>query len=420
MNPPYTRQERLPAGRKEAAGVLGRRAGLHAHFLVRLAECIRPGGWIGAITSATWLAADFGRGLRAFLLQRFRIHHLITFDADVFPDAVVEACVVILEKRPGPDEAALRAETPVRFIRLNAGSDLCRAARDAAGREGSGSGPGYRLRVVAQGELRTESRWDHFFTAPDCHARVADAPGLVPLAALAAIRRGITTGDNRAFLPDGAAIARWGIEGRHLRPFLRSPREIPGLDTAGVARPGVLLLPPGEEEGETRAAAYLRAQGVSGSAYLPRELPASAPLLFGYAVRARKAFFLNGARLLAGDNFFCLTPRRAEDLPVLFALLNAAPAALLLELQGRAQGRGLLKIQRYELAGLRVADPSGLDAGLRRDLASLGEALRAEPSSEDVRAALDEAAARALGLDAGEIRRAERELAEARNARRPL
>jgi hypothetical protein len=179
----------------------------------------------------------------------------------------------------------------------------------------------------------------------------------------------------------------------------------------------LVLLPPGQGEGGSRAAEYLREQGVVTSAYLPATPPEPAPLLFGYAVRARKAFFRNSAGLVASDNFFEVIPRRPEETPVLFALLNSVLVALHLEAHGRGQGRGLLKIQRYELAGLRLPDPTRIDPAVRRELEALGEELRQHPEEEGIRAALDYLVARLLGLDAVELRRAERELASARRAK---
>lgn len=422
MNPPYTRQERLNGEQKAGAGG---RAGLHVRFWMHLADFVRPRGRLGVITSATWLSAGYGRALRAFLLERFRIHALLDFERDVFPDANVEACIAVLE--PCPDPSA-RAATVTHFVRMSgkppagAQSETGRELRDGApsGQSAICNLPPAACRLqsaIPQQQLAREPRWSGFFLPASCRSSVSVA-GAVPLAALAQIRRGITTGSNRVFLPDAATAAEWGIEERFLRPFLRSPREIPGLDTAGVEQPARLLLPPGPEDAGTRAAEYLRAQGAGGSRYLPEELPAPAPLLFGYAVRARKAFFRNSAGLTAGDNFFCLAPRRAEDLEVLFALLNALPTAAALELQGRGQGRGLLKIQRCDLAELGLPDPARLDAGLRRELETLGEALRRAPDDAAARAALDNAACRAAGLDAAELSRAERELAAGRALRR--
>lgn len=416
INPPYTRQELLSPARKQHAG-LSRRAGLHAHFLVALARCVRPGGYLGAITTATWLAAAYGRELRQFLLRQFRIRLLIAFERDLFANANVEACLALLEKR---DPDAAPAESRVRFVTLRHRHDAARAVAEAARREQSGEGCGYRVVVVPQEQLSADERWSRYFLAlPDRLRPAATAP-LVPLEMLARIRRGITTGANRVFLPDAETIRRYGIEARHLHPIVVSPRALVGLDTAEIDAPARLLVPPTSEETHSRAAAYLAERGEERFAARRQPLPAPAPLLFGYAIRGRKAFFLNSARLLAGDNFFCLTPRREADRLLLFALLNAAPTALALELAGRGQGSGLLKVQRYELAALRLPDPEQMDAGLRRELEALAEALRQSPAAEAVRAALDQAAARALGLDGAAIRTAERELAARRQARRQV
>ena len=123
------------------------------------------------------------------------------------------------------------------------------------------------------------------------------------------------------------------------------------------------------------------------SAYLPTTPPEPAPLLFGYAVRARKAFFRNSAGLLASDNFFEVIPRRPEETSVLFALLNSVVAALHLEAHGRGQGRGLLKIQRYELAGLQLPDPARMDPVARR-VGGAGRGAASASRGEGIRAAL--------------------------------
>jgi tRNA1(Val) A37 N6-methylase TrmN6 len=419
MNPPYTRQERLALETKARGGALSRRAGLHAHFWMHLARFVRPGGWLGAITPSTWLSAEYGRELRAFLLKHFRIRFVIGFERDVFPDATVEACVTILEKRVGCTGAD--ATLPVRFLSLSAGAGWLPAASEAARRESDGGGPGYRVRVVPQVELVAEEGWNRWFLHPSTARAVrairSASAGRVPLEAVVRIRRGLTTGNNRVFFLDAERAARQGIEERYLWRVVRSPREIIGLDTESVAQPGLVLFPPGPDEGGSRAAEYLREQGVVTSAYLPTTPPEPAPLLFGYAVRARKAFFRNSAGLLASDNFFEVIPRRPEETSVLFALLNSVVAALHLEAHGRGQGRGLLKIQRYELAGLQLPDPARMDPVARRELEALGEELRQHPEEEGIRAALDYLVARLLGLDAVELRRAERELASARRVK---
>ena len=143
---------------------------------MHLARFVRPGGWLGAITPSTWLSAEYGRELRAFLLKHFRIHFVIGFERDVFPDATVEACVTILEKRAGCTDAG--APPPVRFLSLSAGAEWLAAASEAAGRECDGEGPGYRLRVVPQAELVAEEGWNRWFLHPSRARRAGDPVGL--------------------------------------------------------------------------------------------------------------------------------------------------------------------------------------------------------------------------------------------------
>ena len=164
---------------------------------------------------------------------------------------------------------------------------------------------------------------------------------MVPLEAAARIRRGLTTGNNRVFFLDAAQAARQGIEERYLRRVVRSPREIIGLDTESVAQPGLVLFPPGPDEGGSRAAEYLREQGVVG---LPANNAAgAAPLLLATRC-ARKAFFRNSAGLLASDNFFEVI-RAAQRRRPCSSLLNSVVA---------------LHLGAWARAGTRAAEDTAL------------------------------------------------------------
>ncbi|MFQ6074748.1 MAG: restriction endonuclease subunit M [Candidatus Bathyarchaeia archaeon] len=107
-NPPYTRQEEMEYKDRirEVALTysdgskikLGAQAGIYAYFFTHSAKFLRNGGRMGYITSNTWLDVRFGRDLKKFFLDNFKILAIIEHDAGVFEKANVDTCVVILEK----------------------------------------------------------------------------------------------------------------------------------------------------------------------------------------------------------------------------------------------------------------------------------------------------------------------------------
>lgn len=101
----------------------------------------------------------------------------------------------------------------------------------------------------------------------------------------------------------------------------------------------------------------------------------SAPIIFSYIVRDRKKFILNEANLIARDNFYEISPKEQVDKLILFAILNSRITALFLEDTGRSHGKGLLKIQKYELEKLKIANPDNIIEQDLDRLAKLGDSL---------------------------------------------
>jgi hypothetical protein len=86
MNPPFTRQQRIP---KEYKAILARRfkdnlqyihgqIGYHGYFILLADRFVKDMGRIALVLPATVLNADGFQGLRKFLTERYSIEHIVT------------------------------------------------------------------------------------------------------------------------------------------------------------------------------------------------------------------------------------------------------------------------------------------------------------------------------------------------------
>ena len=126
-NPPYIRQESIGPEDKAICSELFRaewpgqtsltgRSDLYAYFFTHAAQLLKPGGYLGFVTSIGWLDTDYGFRLQEFFLRNFRIVAVIESQVEKwFEDARVTTAVTILQREP--DEAK-RNENIVRFIQL--------------------------------------------------------------------------------------------------------------------------------------------------------------------------------------------------------------------------------------------------------------------------------------------------------------
>lgn len=136
-NPPYVRQELIPKRSQKSVkpmqakedllelctefwpGLkLSGRSDLHCYFWPAAAKFLKEGGWLGFLTSSSWLDVEYGFALQEWLLRNFRIHAILESNAEPwFEDARVKTCAVILQRCSDP---RARAAQLVRFVRLDA------------------------------------------------------------------------------------------------------------------------------------------------------------------------------------------------------------------------------------------------------------------------------------------------------------
>jgi hypothetical protein len=433
-NPPYIRQEGLPAALKTPLILGGRRVSkrcdLHIRFWPVVMRLLRAGGRMGFLTSGTWLDASYGEPLRAWLARSFTVVAVIESEAESwFETARVRTVITIVE------HSAPAGGRPVRFARLRERLDVIAPdhldeAERLARFEGlardleEGRGTVATTRAVPSGRLES-SRWGPLLRAPDLHFEILDHSGarLVPLDEVATVRWGIKTGDDQVFF---AGREEAPVEGRFLRPVVFNLMELNRLVVAPdrLRRRIVMVdLREGAISG-TRLEAYLRkAERERGTHLRPtcaaREREGRAPrrwfelrpgppgeILWSIMHQYRHLAPLNQEGVLANDNLLLIRTRPGIDPRLLAALLNSHLQALLKGASGRWRNEGMLKMQAGDLRSMPVPDPGTIGQHAAARLIAVFDRMARRPVGKVIdeccledRRELDLAALSALGFE---------------------
>jgi len=102
-NPPYVRQESIKPYKqyfqKEFSSVYSGVADLYVYFFERGLQVLKNLRYFSFIVSNKFIKAGYGAELRKYIQGNFKIIKLIdTFDSKVFQDAMVDPCVIVLQK----------------------------------------------------------------------------------------------------------------------------------------------------------------------------------------------------------------------------------------------------------------------------------------------------------------------------------
>ncbi len=402
-NPPYVRDR-------------GRGRDLYADFIERSIEHLREGGRLALVLSNSWLDVDYGRAVRANLLETCALEWLVESTAERwFRNARVNTMILVARRCADPNQ---RARQEVRFAQV---------------REPLPAKP-ILLRSLSQAVLSGDQSWGPYLRAPEQFfaVRRCETPvPLTPLGELARLQRGFTTNDNQFFYPP----ADTGIEPRYLRPLFKSPKRVPGLRGTATSLPDRVFscdLSRSElmARGDLGAVAWIDAHrpSLSPSSWkLPSQEPSRLFLVKGTSDRFRQPLF--DAPVFADQQLYSVSSggEPLEEL-ALAALLNCSWCKLSIEMAGRVNfGDGVLWLalrdarEKILLPDIRLLDFSqrtaladALSAFPRQPVPSLS-GVRDEDSSDwwAAQEHLDQVAGALLGLG----NREQRELREALTAR---
>jgi methylase of polypeptide subunit release factors len=420
----------LPA--QEQGRILNRRAGLHAHFLVHSASFLRDGGRLGFVVPNSWLDVAYGKRLKQFLLDHFKIVALIESNVERwFSQASVNTCLLLLERckdgearqsnrvrlvrlrRPLAQLLPFNVDDEQRWSRLESLSARLLPGNDLTSTD-------LAVRVVNQQELPAGEKWGVALRAPAVQRRTATR-AWQSLSKWAAVQRGFTTGANAFFYLSPADIDQWSIEPAFHRPLLKSLRQVNNYRVSEadcVQR--VLAVSPAEDLTGTAAAGYIawgKSQGYDTRRTcrgrprwysLPEQQPAHIVLAKGIWERHFAPLLVDD--VLVDQQLYRLQIDASLPVEAAAAVLNSAWFGLQLELHGRVNfGEGVLWLAAYELEALRLPDlrylPSQQLAELsERFMALLLETVESvwQAWQRPAQRALDDTVFAVLGLSAAE------------------
>jgi methylase of polypeptide subunit release factors len=357
-NPPYLRHHGVGAADKAwyaaalaALGLAGSTlAGLHLHFLAKIATLARPGDLGVLVMPSEWLDVPYGAPARALFAGPLGGASLHLYDpaARPFADAMSTACI-----------AAFRVgrSGPVRLARI-AGGDP--PGRLAGGRE------------TPRGALASAERWTPLFDAGARQTRRTGGSGgpRLRLGDLFAVHRGQATGANRVWI---AGAYPGPLPPEVLLPAVTKAREIiaaaPVLAEAGALR-RVADLPADLDalgtEGREEAEAFLawaRERGAADGWIARHRRPwwavrmgAPAAVLVTYMARRPPVFAVNacGARHLnIAHGLHPRDPLPPDRLLALVGWLSRNAGAE----GGRIYAGGLAKFEPREIERLEIPPP---------------------------------------------------------------
>lgn len=351
-NPPYIRyhgffgeDRRKGLARARAQGVeLTDLASSWAHFVVHSTGFLGPDGRLALVLPAELLHTDYGQPVRDLLMRRFGSVIVIAFDRAVFADAQVDAVLVLASN---DDQLGLRV------VRIPDERSLVSVDVGAHGASASANPP---------------ARWSGSvdFEAGGVYAEAVDSGAAEPLGSIASVDIGFVSGANDFFVLSREQAAHCRLPASVLTPTMRRPGDVPGL-VGGYEYTHLLLDLTGKSRPQNKyLLAYLaegEAAGIAGRykcrvrhPWYAVPLPRSKPQAFLPYMNHR------GPRLIVNDadawssNLLHGVSLRPSAAPVRALAVAMASSLTLLsaEIEGRAYGGGVLKLETKESERLRV------------------------------------------------------------------
>ncbi|MGV8120321.1 MAG: Eco57I restriction-modification methylase domain-containing protein [Candidatus Xenobiia bacterium LiM19] len=432
---------------------IDRRSDLYIYFFFLGFALLKEGGTISFLSSRAWLEVSYGRILREFLFRQTILRMIIENEMHrSFPSAFVNTAIVvasisqqidpgqksrfILLKIPFEDAASssLFKNTTVEkektdryeilsvrqselFHTATCTSEQSRQSIDFHFIQSEVGSAGDGLPCIQ----KKEDRYQNGFMprVPEIY-RILLEKGrdiLIPLGAVASLKRGITTGANEFFYLDRSALQKWGVEEEYLKPLIRSPRECRRmLIYPEKHHQRVFICQKDREELKgTNALEYI----LHGEERLIHRRPSlrgknrwwelksieEVTHLWQKSVDRRHLQCQLVSSAIIDQRLYQLHYKAAPY--ALTAVMNSAVTILFREVAGRVSlGEGALDSAVYEAMSLPVVDPLRLDeknseavikALSSRDIGTVDEEFRAAD-----RAGLDEPVFDLLSLTAGE------------------
>lgn len=376
-NPPYVRYQGFTGSSREAGRLAALAQGVRltnlasswAPFVVHSAAFLNPAGRLALVLPAELLTSNYAADVRAFLLNRFAMVRVVMFDSLVFPGVQTEAVLLLAEGSGGTSQ--------VQFAHVRNAYGLVDVAFDSA---------------LEVSDVR--GRWSTALAGVEAPATLrvlADDGVTSPLEAWGRLSLGAVTGANSYFTLSLQQVRELGLApsdllrisppgSTHLRSLSLTRSAMVALDAAGART--LLFRPETPSDGALR---YI-VEGERLGIHERYKCRVRAPW-WRVPLTTRADLFVT---YMNGDTVqLCHNPMGVRHLNSVHGLTVDAdlkPLARLLavaslnsatmlsaELEGRAYGGGILKVEPREAARLAVPAPSVVQAAAPELQAALPE-----------------------------------------------
>ena len=383
-NPPYVRQEEIvPKTYKDAlvkqyGDAAVARSDLYCYFYARGLQLLRDGGTHVFVCSNSWLDVGYGAKLQEHLLSNAQVPAIYESALErQFATADINTIISVIRKTGNPADG-----DAIRFVSLRDEFDAA-LANPAKRREITQTRAALRAAGLAPPDNRGRrkfvgDKWGgKYLRAPDIYHAILKGYGdkLVRLGDVATVRRGVTTGANDFFYLTPERIAEFGIEAEYCRPVMTTPQESRSVAVDPARLPKRLFMCHEDKDDLAGTGALAYIQWGEEQGYHTRSSTKSRPRWYDLGARdnvylgmnkfvdttARTFLATQGG--LFSDNFQIMPI--VGNLPPtrLCAAVNSTLFQLMLNTESRANfGEGVLEIQTYETANLKIANPCLLTA----------------------------------------------------------
>lgn len=363
MNPPYVRQEEIDemtelgvTKRKlqSACGLMtiSTKANLYMYFILRAILLLKDGGELIAIFPNSWTNTPVGKQFREQIMRYGNITDFINVCGNPFVDSpMVDVCILKFKRG-----------------------------------------------AMGETHFMTMCIKDGDFTVSETfNKEQKKQKGLVKLHTIADIRRGVTTGANKFFVNPPLFTQN------HLVGILSSPKDFKGYTTRNCKQDKLLVIS-SENDANEEELAYLENCALqiqregkpqtlkklieNGQNWYSISMPPTAQIIFSYIIRGTIKFALNEGNRNVRDNFYMISGKSENPL-LLLALLNNYHVFLQLENCGKTYGKGLLKLQKYDIDAICIPHPNRIEDYDRRRLMEQAKQL-VETADENIIASITE------------------------------
>lgn len=197
---------------------LNRLSNIYALFLVKALSHLKPGGRAAFIVPSEFLNADYGMGIKQFLLNTHALTHLIIFDptVQIFPGFLTTSAILLFEKSN---------TNQVEIINVSNLQELPTVQKYLLN---SLESSGLRVKIYHYSDLNPQVKWKSYYTDKISNLHLAKKTNLAHFSKFANVRRGIATGANEFFTLTAEEARQHKIDRVYLSPCLTRASQLQG------------------------------------------------------------------------------------------------------------------------------------------------------------------------------------------------